>query len=203
MIGQRIVREALARGHAVTVVVRDASKLAAGDERLTVVRGDVLDPTIASTLDGTDVVISAVGSARADQPDYSLYRRAAESLVSALRALPGEPPRLIVVGGVGSLRDESGEELLARVPVDRLPEHEGQRAALDFYRTVTDVRWTYLSPPARLAPGERTGVYRPGGDELLVDGSGESSISMEDYAVAVVDEAERAHHIGRRFTVAY
>jgi len=203
MIGQRIVREAVGRGHAVTAIVRDVSKLGDSAERLTVVRGDVLDPTIASTLDGTDVVISAVGTARAEQPDYSLYRRAAESLVSALRVLPGEPPRLIVVGGVGSLRDASGDELLARVPAERLPEHEGQKAALDFYRTVSDVRWSYVSPPARIAPGERTGAYRLGNDELVLDGNGESSISMEDYAVAVVDEAERGQHVGRRFTVAY
>ena len=203
MIGQRIVREALSRGHGVTVVVRDLTKVGDPHERMTVVEGDVLDPAIGSTLGSTDVVISAVGTARAEHPDYSLYRRAAEALVSALRALPDEAPRLIVVGGVGSLRDESGELLLARVPAERLPEHEGQQAALDFYRTVSDVRWTYLSPPARIAPGERRGAYRSGADELVVDDSGESSISMEDDAVAVVDEAERPEHVGRRFTVAY
>jgi uncharacterized protein len=203
MIGQRIVREALARGHGVTVVVRDVSKVGVSHERLTMLPGDVLDPAIVSTLDGPDVVISAVGTARAEHSDYSLYRRAAESLVNALRALPGEPPRLIVVGGVGSLLDGSGDLLLARVAEDRLPEHEGQKSALDFYRTVTDVRWTYVSPPARIAPGERTGAYRRGDDELVVDDDGESSISMEDYAVAVVDEIERANYVGRRFTVAY
>ena len=152
MIGQRIVREALARGHGVTVVVRDVSKVGVIHERMTVVEGDVLDPAIASTLDGPDVVISAVGTARAEHPDYSLYRRAAESLVSALRALPGDPPRLIVVGGVGSLLDRSGDVLLARVAEDRLPEHAGQKSALDFYRTVTDVRWTYVSPLHVLLP---------------------------------------------------
>lgn len=203
MIGQRIVREALARGHGVTVVVRDVSKVGVSHERLTMLPGDVLDPAIVSTLDGPDVVISAVGTARAEHPEYSLYRRAAESLVNALRALPGEPPRLIVVGGVGSLLDGSGDLLLARVAEDRLSEHEGQKSALDFYRTVTDVRWTYVSPPARIAPGERTGAYRRGDDELVVDDDGESSISMEDYAVAVVDEIERANYVGRRFTVAY
>jgi putative NADH-flavin reductase len=203
MIGQRIVREALARGHGVTVVVRDVSKFGVSHERLTILPGDVLDPAIVSTLGGPDVVISAVGTARAEHPEYSLYRRAAESLVNALRALPGEPPRLIVVGGVGSLLDGSGDLLLARVAEDRLPEHEGQKSALDFYRTVTDVRWTYVSPPARIAPGERTGAYRRGDDELVVDDDGESSISMEDYAVAVVDEIERANYVGRRFTVAY
>jgi putative NADH-flavin reductase len=110
---------------------------------------------------------------------------------------------LIVVGGVGSLLDGSGDLLLARVAEDRLPEHAGQKSALDFYRTVTDVRWTYVSPPARIAPGERTGAYRREDDELVVDDDGERSISMEDYAAAGVNEAEQAQHVGCRFTVAY
>lgn len=123
--------------------------------------------------------------------------------MSELRSLGRRAPRLIVVGGVGSLLDSSGKVVLERVPEDRLPEHEGQRAALDFYRTVSDVRWTYVSPPGRIAPGGRTGAYRLGVDELLVDDNGESSISMEDFAVAVLDEAEQSRHIGRRFTVGY
>ena len=84
-----------------------------------------------------------------------------------------------------------------------MPEHRGQKTALDSYVTVTDVQWTYLSPPGRIAPGERRGSYRVGEDELLVDEDGESSISMDDYAVAVLDEAGQPRHVGRRFTVAY
>jgi putative NADH-flavin reductase len=204
MIGQRIVREAVDRGHRVTVVVRDPSKVGGSHESGTVVQGDVLDGTaLAGHLAGQDVVVSAVGTARAAKPEYSLYRDAAESLVTALRSLGDAAPRLIVVGGVGSLLDASGELLLGRVPEDRLPEHLGQKAALDLYRAASGVSWAYVSPPARIAPGERTGVYRLGGDELLVDAVGESSISMEDYAVAVLDEAESPKHSGRRFTVAY
>jgi putative NADH-flavin reductase len=204
MIGQRIVREALERGHRVTVVARDPSKVADAHERLTVIRGDVLDRALlAEQIDGHDVVVSAVGTARAATPEYSLYREAAESLVAVLRGLGAGAPRLIVVGGVGSLLDSSGEPLLDRVPEDRRPEHLGQKAALDFYLGVSDVGWTYISPPARIAAGERTGVYRTGADELVVGSDGESAISMEDYAVAVVDEAEAQRHTGRRFTVAY
>jgi uncharacterized protein len=204
MIGQRVVLEALERGHEVTLVVRDPSTIAETDERLTAVQGDVRDSVgIAEHARGRDVVVSAVGAARAPEPDYSLYLAAAASLVDALRSLGAGAPRLIVVGGVGSLLDSSGRPVLERVPEDRLPEHLGQKAALDFYGTVSDVRWTYVSPPARIAPGERTGVYRTGGDELVVAGDGESGISMEDYAVAILDEIEQPQNVGRRFTVGY
>ncbi len=203
MIGQRIVREALDRGHEVVLVARRPAP-ETGEERLAIVRGDVLDRVgLARSLEGKDVAISAVGTARAEEPDYSLYLSAAESLLAVLRGLGDSAPRLIVVGGVGSLLDASGRPVLDRVPEDRRPEHLGQSAALDLYRTVSDVRWTYVSPPGRIAPGERTGDYRVGGDELLVDSNGDSNISMEDYAVAVLDEVEGPQHIGRRITVAY
>jgi putative NADH-flavin reductase len=203
MIGQRIMREALERGHAVKLVVRDRSKATEIHDRLSVAECDVLDDELASHIAGVHVLVSAVGTARAQAPDYSLYARAAESLVSALRGLGDGAPRLIVVGGVGSLLDAAGRPVLDRVSEDRLPEHLGQKAALDFYRAVSDLRWTYVSPPGRILPGERTGMYRTGADELLVDANGESHISMEDYAVAVIDEAEESRHVGRRFTVAY
>lgn len=204
MIGRRIVQEMLDRGHTVSIVVRDRAKVGETHGPLTVVEGDVLDHVALAELGaGSDVVVSAVGTARAEEPDYSIYVRAAESLVTALRRLDDAAPRLIVVGGVGSLLDTSGRLLLDRVAEDRLPEHLGQKAALDFYLTVTDVRWTYISPPGRIAPGERAGVYRTAGDELLVDGAGDSSISMEDYAVAIADEVETPRHVGRRFTVGY
>jgi uncharacterized protein len=202
MIGRRIVQEALDRGHHVTSLVRSAGE-AETPVRLTLARCDVLDPGLAGQLEGHEVVVSAVGTARADEPDYSLYRRAAESLVLALRGLGEAAPRLIVVGGVGSLLDESGNMVLERVPEERKPEHLGQKEALDYYRTISDVSWTYVCPPGRIAPGERKGSYRVGHDELLVDDEGVSGISMEDYAIAIVDEAESGSHAGRRFTVGY
>ncbi len=205
MIGQRIVREALDRGHEVTLVARDPAKVSEKHERLKVMQGDVLDPdSLRAVFAGQNAVISAVGAARAREPDYLLYLRAADSLVAALRAMGEGAPRLLVVGGFGSLRDASGKLALERVPRDRRPEHLGQKAALDFYRTVADVRWTYLSPPGRIAPGERKGRYRTGEDRLILDDQGGvGAISMEDYAVAMIDEIEKPRFVGRRFTVAY
>lgn len=204
MIGQRIVREALDRGHEVRLIARDPARITEKHARLEIVEGDVLDSAgLARLVAGQDVLVSAVGAARASTPDYTLYRRAAESLVTSLRGLGERAPRLIVVGGVGSLEDATGGLLLERVPEERRPEHLGQKAALDFYRAVQDVRWTYLSPPERIAPGERTGAYRTGLDEPVRDAHGQSRISMEDYAVAMIDEVEKPAHIGHRFTVGY
>jgi putative NADH-flavin reductase len=204
MIGQRIVREALDRGHQVTVIVRDPSRVDAKHERLQLRQGDVLDGAgIARLIAGQDVVVNAVGSARATTPDSSLYRNAAETLIRTLRDLGAKAPRLIVVGGVGSLKHQSGQLMLERAPPARQPEHLGQKAALDYYRTVRDVAWTYVSPPGSILPGPRTGEFRLGDDALIVNDEGKSHISMEDYAVAIVDEAEKPRHVGRRFTVGY
>lgn len=204
MIGQRIVREALDRGHHVTVIVRDPSRVDARHQRLQLRQGDVLDKAqISRLIAGQDVVVNAVGSARAKTPDRSLYRKAAESLVNVLRGLGENAPRLIVVGGVGSLKHPSGQLMLERAAPERKPEHLGQKAALDYYSTVHDASWTYVSPPGSILPGQRTGVFRLGCDTLIVKDKGAGHISMEDYAVAIVDEAENPRHVGRRFTVGY
>jgi putative NADH-flavin reductase len=202
--GQRIVREALERGHQVTVVARDPARVQEKHERLAIVSGDVLDSgRMAEVAKAQDVLVSAIGSARAAAPDPDVYRKAAESLVIALRKLGPGAPRLIVVGGVGSLEVAPGKLVLENVPPDRRPENLGQSAALDYYRTISDVQWTYLSPPGSLTLGTRTGKYRLGSDQLLRDSDGKSTITVEDYAVALIDEAERPQHIRRRFTVAY
>ncbi len=204
MIGQRVVDEALSRGHDVTLIVRSPDRVDDPPAALSLRRGDVTDSEgLVALFRGQDVVVSAVGVARKEDPDYSLYRRAAESLVAALRQLGDAAPRLIVVGGFGSLEHPEGGLMLKRVPTARLPEHLGQKAALDHYRGATGVRWTYVSPPGRIAPGERTGRYRVGDDVMLMEDGGYGSISMEDYAVALIDEAEQARHVGRRFTVAH
>jgi putative NADH-flavin reductase len=203
-IGQRVVDEALARGHRVTALARDPARVTRRHDPLEVVAADVLDSEALRThLAGHDVVISAVGSGRVADADGTLYRAAAASLLAALRALGADAPRLIVVGGVGTLRTADGALVMERVPPERLAEHRGQQAALELLKATHDVRWTYASPPARIAPGERRGHYRLGGDELLVDADGTSAISMEDFAVALLDEAEQARHVGRRFSVAY
>ena len=110
-----------------------------------------------------------------------------------------------VVGGAGSLRTADGRQVW---DADGLPElalqvMHGQGDALEHFRSVTDVDWTYLSPAADIGPGERTGTYRTGLDDLVTAADGTSRISVADYAVAMLDEIEQPGHTGKRFTVAY
>lgn len=205
-IGHRVVSEALDRGHRVTAVVRDPAKLTRSHPQLTVERGDVLDPaSVAAVGRGQDVLVSAVGGD--DGPGHTaLIGPSARSLVAGLHALGAEAPRLIMVGGAGSLRTPEGG-LLWDVPGLPAAVVEIMRAhgdALDYLRSIdSEVRWTSLSPSASVESGRRTGAYRTALDDLLVDDAGRSVISSEDYATALVDEIERPAHIGRRFTVGY
>ncbi|MER7400733.1 NAD(P)H-binding protein [Streptomyces sp. NPDC000151] len=204
-IGSRVLDEALERGHEVTAVVRDPAKLTRTHPKLTVTAGDVLDPAaVTAAAAGQDVLISAVGGG--DGPGHlATIKPSAESLVAGLRKLGAEAPRLIAVGGAGSLRTPDGKQVW---DADGLPEFllqimHAHGDALDFYRTVTDVRWTNLSPAAQIAPGTRTGGYRTATDDLVTAADGSSRISTEDYAVALLDEVEQPRHIGERFTVGY
>ncbi|MFE5872387.1 NAD(P)-dependent oxidoreductase [Streptomyces roseifaciens] len=202
-IGSRVLREALNRGHQVTAVVRDPAKITEKHENLSVATGDVLDPaSVRAAAEGQDVVVSAVGGG--DGPGHvATIEPAAKSLVAGVRALGDKAPRLISVGGAGSLRTPDGKQVW---DAEGLPEFllqimHAHGDALDYYRTVTDVRWTNLSPAGLIEAGERTGTYRTALDDLVVGGNGKSRISAEDYAVALVDEIEEANHIGERFTV--
>ncbi|MFJ9851563.1 NAD(P)-dependent oxidoreductase [Streptomyces sp. NPDC101150] len=204
-IGSRILREALNRGHRVTAVVRDPAKITTSDPNLTVTTGDVLDPeSVAAVAKGHDVVISAVGGGGAEG-HLATIEPAAKSLVAGLRKLGAEAPRLISVGGAGSLRTPDGKQVwdAEGLPGFLLQIMHAHGEALDYYRTVSDVRWTNLSPAASIEPGERTGSYRTAREDLITDAEGNSRISAEDYAVAVLDEIERPQHIGERFTVGY
>lgn len=127
--------------------------------------------------------------------------------MAGLRALEGGPAstRLIMIGGAGPLRD-SGGKLLWDAEGLSGPLHQIMRAggdALDYVRTIGDVRWTVISPAALIQPGPRAGTYRSALDDLMVGEDGKSRISTEDFAVAVVDEIENARHVNERFTVAY
>ncbi|MFF4227303.1 NAD(P)-dependent oxidoreductase [Streptomyces abikoensis] len=202
-IGSRVLREALDRGHQVTAVVRDPAKLTEQHPNLTVTTGDVLDPaSVAAVAKGQDVVVSAVGGG--DGPGHlATIKPAAESLVAGLRTLGDAAPRLIAVGGAGSLRTPDGKLVW---DAEGLPEFllqimHAHGDALDFYRTVSDVRWTNVSPAGLIEPGERSGTYRTALDDLVVNAEGKSRISTEDYAVALIDEIETPKHVGERFTV--
>jgi putative NADH-flavin reductase len=199
-IGSRIVQEALVRGHAVTAVVRDPAHQHLSHPQLAVTVADILNSAdVAQAATDHDVVVSAIGPTRKTQPQIVVD--AAWALIEGLKRAGVR--RLIISGGAGSLEVAPGLRL-----VDSPTFPETGRAialahceALEIYRHA-DLDWTYLSPPARLKPGERTGTYRKGTDSLLTNAHGESRISMEDYAIALVDEMEHPQFVRQRFTVA-
>jgi putative NADH-flavin reductase len=209
-VGSRIVAEALARGHSVTGVSREPTRIPAEHAQLTKVRGDVMDPaSIEAIVTGFDAVVSAIGGNNpdSDDPNDSFPARAGRALVTALNRLGPAAPRLIVVGG-GSTTLESSPGVRFDDPSDiptgpRGARILGHRVVLDLLKTVDTFRWTFASPALEMRPGERTGRFRTGGSVVLRDADGVSAISMEDFAVAIVDELESAQRIGAQMTVAY
>lgn len=201
-IGSTLLAEALARGHRVTALVSRPER-APAHPNVTAVAVDVQDgAALAATLAGHDAVISAFsGHARADVQDY--YVKGVRSIVAAVKQ--AGIARLLMVGGAGSLEIAPGVQVVDTP--DFPPQWKGSalgaRDALDLLREETQLDWTMLSPAALIAPGERTGVFRIGADRLLVDEQGNSRISVEDYALAMIDELERPAHARSRFTVAY
>ncbi len=202
-IGQRIQREALGRGYSVTAIVRDRSRVLGQDPRLVVEEGNILDAeSVAEKVAGHDAVVSAFGpgaSQRAETVVESIH-----SLIAGLTKAGVK--RLVVVGGAGSLEVAPGVRLVDSPEFP--PAWKGialaHADALGALRKEGDVvEWTYLSPAALIEPGERTGTFRLGGDQFFTDAQGQSRISAEDYAVALVDELEKRQHVRGRFTVAY
>ena len=201
LLGSRLVTEALDRGHTVTAVARDASRLDDRAGRVKTASADATDPaSVAGAARGQDVAISAVTVHQAPEMLVDAARGLLEGLAAA------EVPRVISVGGAGSLEVAPGQRLVDTPDFHEewKPEALAASAALEVFREAqTPVEWTFVSPGALLAPGERTGHYRLGLDTLLVDDSGQSHISMEDFAVAILDEAEHPRHPRQRFTAAY
>lgn len=202
-VGRAILDEALARGFEVTAVVRDPSRLANTDPRVSVVTGDLADPP--SWLDavrGNDVLIVSI-SARRDGSNEAVPAMAA----TVLDYLPkAGVHRLVWVGGAASLETAPGVRVIddPHFPEAWKDEAHGQMKALEVFRhSKSDVQWTYLSPAALLDEGPRTGKYRVGSDQLLVDANGKSQISIADFAVALLDRVEKNDARRQRVTVAY
>lgn len=201
LLGTRLVAEALARGHELTAVARDVARIDDRSGQVATAAADATDPAgVAAVAGGHDAALSAV--TQHDRPEMLVD--AARGLLAGLSAAGVR--RLVVAGGAGSLLVASGQRLMDTEGFHEewKPEALAAAAALDFFRAAdTDVEWSYVSPGALLVPGERTGRYRLGGDELLVDEQGNSAISMEDFAIAMLDEAEDAKHPRQRFTAAH
>ncbi|MFC4075878.1 NAD(P)-dependent oxidoreductase [Salinithrix halophila] len=199
-IGQRILLEALSRGHQVTVIARDPARVQEA-KNVQVAIGDVFKPeSIARAAAGHDAVISAYGPKHGEE---SSLLTATESLIEGVKQ--SGVRRFLTVGGAGSLEVAPGVHLVdtPEFPDAWKPIALAHRDALELYRQETELDWTYLSPAALIEPGERTGQFRTGTDQLITDKNGDSRISAEDFAVALLDELENPRFIRQRFTVAY
>jgi putative NADH-flavin reductase len=198
-LGSRILNELLARGHNLTAVVRDPSKLEP-HENITATAGDIFNSaSVADGARGADVVVSAYGPPQ-DKPELLLD--AMRALIAGVEA--SGTKRLIVVGGAGSLEVAPGVKLVNSpdFPAEWKGIAVAHEEALELLRT-SKLDWTYVSPAAYIHPGERTGKYREGKDQLLVNEKGQSEISAEDYAIAIADEVENPRHLRERFTAAW
>jgi putative NADH-flavin reductase len=192
-VGSRILTELLNRGHEVTGIARHPEKLLP-QANLTAKRGDANDEEgLAGLLSGHDAVISA-GRFVSVNP---------QTLIAAVKK--ANVSRLLVVGGAGSLEVVQGVQLVDTPQFPAAAKHEALagREFLNVLRGEQELDWTFLSPSLLFAPGERTGKFRLGTDQLLLGENGESKISLEDFAVALVDELETPRHSRQRFTVGY
>ena len=202
-VGSRIAAEALDRRHRVTAAVRGPGRIPDLPPQVDAVVADASDArTVSDVVSGADLVVGATRPAPGNEHDLVITAKGLLAGTAASRV------RLMLVGGASSLivPGTAGRTVLDDPdhlhPAGR-PIGKACADQLAACRHDTDADWTYLSPPASLRPGTRTGRYRVGDDELVVDEQGRSDISMEDFAVAILDEAEQPRHRGRRFTVAY
>jgi uncharacterized protein len=197
--GSRILTELLTRSHRVTAVVRNPAKLSA-HPGLTVVQGDVSSAdAIAEKIKGADAVVSAYAPPVDDTDELiPVTGRVIEAVKQA------GVPRLIIVGGAGSLEVAPGVTVIdsGHLPAQWLAIAVSHKKTLDLIKAA-DINWTYFSPAGFFVPGERTGKFRLGTDQLIANEQGDSRISLEDYAIALVDELESPKHERQRFTIGY
>jgi uncharacterized protein len=198
--GSRILKELVSRGHSVIAIVRDPAKLPQPGPGVTVKQDDLSDPAkIAAAVDGAEAVISAYGPA---QDNVDAIVGVTQRQVAALSHKAKN--RLIVVGGAGGLNVAPGMRLVDSpyLPEPFRPIATAHIKAMNVLKA-SPIDWTYLAPAAYFEPGERTGKFRLGQDELIANAQQESRISMEDYAIALVDELEQPRHRRQRFSVGY
>jgi putative NADH-flavin reductase len=192
-VGKRITEEALNRGHKVTGIARAINGIAPRSN-LTLKVGEISNPeALGGILKGHDLIVSSV-----KPTDYDH-----DQLIKAVR-LSGVK-RYLAVGGAGSLEVAPGVTAIdsGTLPDFALPVARAAQNYLNLLRSAEDLDWTVLAPPAEFTAGERTGKFRLGTHELIVDGNGKSAVSFEDYAIALLDEIEAPRHLKDHFSIGY
>lgn len=202
-VGAALLKEAVSRGHSVTALVRHPEKIETSAD-VTAVKADVLDTDdLSAKIAGNDIVISAYNPGWDNAEIRTVHIKASQSITDATKKAGVK--RLIAIGGAGSLEIAPGVQLVdtPEFPAAYKEGALGARQALNDLRQEKELEWTFISPAILLAPGERTGKYRLGGDQPVFDAEGNSKISVEDLAAAIIDEVETPKHVRKRFTAAY
>jgi putative NADH-flavin reductase len=203
-VGSAVLTEALNRGFEITAIARDTSKITVKSEKLTLVNADIYDTeALAKVLKGHDAVVNAFNAGWTNPKLYDDFIKGSESIQQAVK-LAGVK-RLLIVGGAGSLDISPGVQL---VDSPQFPAEwkTGASAARDYLNTIKneyELDWTFLSPAIQLHPGTRTGAFRLGTDQPVFDANHKSEISVEDMAIAIIDELEQSQFIRKRFTLGY
>ena len=202
-VGSALLQEALNRGHEVTAIVRHPEKVQP-QAKLRPQKGDVYNEDEVARLTAShDAVISAFNPGWSNPDIYNQQVKGTRSILNGVKKAGIK--RLLFVGGAGSLEVKPGVQAmdLPEFPAEYKQGALATRETLNRLRKETDLEWSFLSPSADLFPGQRTGKFRLGMDQMLNDASGQSRISVEDYAMAMIDEVETPAHIRQRFTVGY
>jgi uncharacterized protein len=206
-VGAAVLAEALQRGHAVTALVRHPEKITPAPG-LVARALDAHDArAVASNVEGHDAVVNAFNPGWETPDLYNLFLKGSRTILDGVKR--SGVKRLLVVGGAGSLYVAPNVQLIdteafkSLVPPNVVEGARAARDALTELRQDTTLDWTFLSPPAMLAPGERKGKFRVGSENLLMDGDKPAGISVQDLAVAILDELEQPQQVKKRFTVAY
>lgn len=205
-VGSHLLTELLNRGHQVTGIVRTAANVKENNAQLTVTAVDVLNTAeLAEAIKGSDAVISAFNAGWTNPNLYEDFIAGSEAIQKAVK--DAGVSRLIVIGGAGSLFINGNQ--LVDGPDFSADYKAGATAARDYLNTIkkeTELDWTFFSPAIEMHPGittGRTGHYRLGSESPIFDEAGRSSLSVQDLAVAIVDELEQPKHLKQRFTAGY
>lgn len=206
-VGTAVLKEALNRKHQVTAIARNPEKITIEDENIKKVKADVFDvDALAAVLKGHDITISTYNPGWTNPDIYKEFLKGAKAIQGA--AKKSGVKRLLVVGGAGSLYVAPDTQLIdtLQFPAEWKPGALAAREYLDIIKKEKELDWTFLSPAIEMhkgTSGNRKGTYRKGLENPVFDATGRSVISVEDMAIAIIDEAEQAAHIRERFTVAY
>jgi putative NADH-flavin reductase len=206
-VGSHLLTEALNRGHKVTAIVRDASKIKTTHANLTVKAGDVRDENVvASLVKGHDAVLSAYNAGWTNPDLYNEFLAGSQAIQNGTRKAGVK--RYLVIGGAGSLEVAPGVQLVdtPQFPAEYKAGATSARDYLNILKKEDALDWTFFSPAILMHPGikdGRTGKFRIGTDQPVFDANGESRLSVEDLSIAVIDELEKNQFIRKRFTAAY